>query len=45
MLKQSYTIIEMNSIQAHTFQMNTIDDDRNFSIDFVHYLFDNVHMG
>lgn len=42
--KLHYYRNELNS-GSHTFQMNTIDDDRNFSIDFVHYLFDNVHMG
>lgn len=43
-LKLHYYRNELNS-GSHTFQMNTIDDDRNFSIDFVQYLFSNVHMG
>lgn len=42
--KLHYYRNELNS-GSHTFQMNTIDDDRNFSIDFVQYLFSNVHMG
>ena len=42
--KLHYFRNELNS-GSHTFQDNTIEDDRNFSIDFVTYLFDNVHMG
>ncbi len=42
--KLHYYRNELNS-GSHTFQMNTIDDDRNFSIDFIQYLFSNVHMG
>lgn len=43
-IKLHYYRNELNS-GSHTFQMSTIDDDRNFSIDFVQYLFSNVHMG
>lgn len=42
--KLHYFRNELNS-GSHTFQISTIEDDRNFSIDFVKYLFDNVHMG
>lgn len=35
---------ELNS-GSHTFALSTIEDDRGFSIDFIQYLFDNVHIG
>lgn len=35
---------ELNS-GSHSFALGTIENDRTFSIDFIQYIFDNVHIG
>ena len=42
--KLHYYRNELNS-ESHTFQMDSIEDDRNFAAGFINYLFSNVHMG
>lgn len=42
--KLHYYRDELNS-GSHSFSSGTIEDDRTFSIDFIQYIFDNVHIG